>query len=40
MRPCKRLTWRANGISKATLCNWKAKYGGMDVSDVKRLRLA
>jgi putative transposase len=26
------------GISEATLYNWKAKYGGMDVSDAKRLR--
>ena len=25
-------------ISEATLYNWKAKYGGMDVSDAKRLR--
>jgi putative transposase len=29
---------RKHGISEATLYNWKAKYGGMDVSDVKRLR--
>jgi len=27
-----------HGISEATLYNWKAKYGGMDVSDAKRLR--
>lgn len=26
------------GISEATLYNWKAKYGGMDVSDAKRLK--
>lgn len=25
-------------ISKATFYNWKSKYGGMDVSDVKRLK--
>jgi putative transposase len=25
-------------ISKATLYNWKSKYGGMDISDVKRLK--
>jgi putative transposase len=25
-------------MSEATLYNWKAKYGGMDVSDAKRLR--
>ena len=29
---------RKNGISEATLYNWKAKYGGMDVSDARRLR--
>ena len=29
---------RKHGISDATLYNWKAKYGGMDVSDAKRLR--
>ena len=29
---------RKHGVSEATLCNWKAKYGGIDVSDAKRLR--
>jgi putative transposase len=29
---------RKHGISEAILYNWKAKYGGMDVSDAKRLR--
>ena len=29
---------RKHNISEATLYNWKAKYGGMDVSDAKRLR--
>jgi putative transposase len=29
---------RKHGISEATLYNWKAKYGGMDVADAKRLR--
>ena len=29
---------RKHGISEATLYNWKAKYGGMDVSDAERLR--
>ena len=29
---------RKHGISAATLYNWKAKYGGMDVPDAKRLR--
>jgi len=29
---------RQHGISEATLYNWKAKFGGMDVPDAKRLR--
>jgi putative transposase len=29
---------RKHGISEATLYNWKAKFGGMDVSDAKKLR--
>ena len=29
---------RRHGISDATLYNWKAKYGGMDISDAKKLR--
>ena len=29
---------RKHGISEATLYNWKAKYGGLDVSDAKRLK--
>ena len=29
---------RRHGISEATLYNWKAKFGGMDVSEAKRLR--
>ena len=29
---------RKHGISEAMLYNWKAKYGGMEVSDAKRLR--
>lgn len=29
---------RKHGISEATLYNWKAKYGGMDVSEARRLR--
>ncbi len=28
---------REHGISDATFYNWKAKYGGMQVSDVKRM---
>ncbi len=30
---------RKHGVSEATLYNWKAKYGGMDVSEAKRLKL-
>ena len=30
---------RKHGISEATLYNWKGKYGGLDVSEAKRLRL-
>lgn len=29
---------RKHGISEATLHRWKAKYGGMDVSEAKRLK--
>ena len=29
---------RESGISDATYYNWKAKYGGMEVSDIKRLK--
>lgn len=29
---------RRHGISEATFYNWKAKYGGMEVSDARRLR--
>ena len=29
---------RKHGLSEATLYNWKAKFGGMDVSDAKKLR--
>ena len=29
---------RDMGISEATFYNWKAKYGGMEVSEVKRLK--
>lgn len=29
---------REHGISQATFYKWKAKFGGMDSSDVKRLR--
>ncbi len=30
---------RRHGISSATFYKWKAKFGGLDVSDAKRLRV-
>ncbi len=29
---------RRHGISAATIYNWKAKYGGLEVSEARRLR--
>jgi putative transposase len=29
---------RKHGVSEATFYNWKSKYGGMDVSEARRLR--
>jgi putative transposase len=29
---------REHGISEATFYNWKSKYGGMETSDVRRLK--
>jgi putative transposase len=29
---------RENGISTATFFNWKSKYGGLEVNELKRLR--
>jgi putative transposase len=29
---------RKHGVSDASIYNWKAKYGGMDVSEAKRLK--
>ena len=29
---------RKHGVSEATLYNWKSKYGGLDVSEAKRLK--
>jgi putative transposase len=29
---------RKHGISEATIYNWKAKFGGMDVSEARRLK--
>jgi putative transposase len=31
-------TWRKHGISEPTFYNWRAKYGGMDISEAKWLR--
>ena len=30
--------WRKHGISSATYYKWKAKYGGLEVSEMRRLR--
>jgi putative transposase len=30
---------RKYGVSEATLYNWNAKYGGLEVSEAKRLRV-
>lgn len=30
---------RKHGISEATLYNWKARYGGLDVSEARRLKV-
>jgi putative transposase len=29
---------REHGISEATFYNWKAKYGGMDANEVRRMK--
>jgi putative transposase len=29
---------RRHGISSATFCKWKSKYGGLEVSDARRLK--
>ena len=29
---------REHGISETTYYNWKSKYGGMEISDIKRLK--
>jgi putative transposase len=36
-RPAKELA-RELGVTDQTLYNWKSKYGGMDVSEAKRLK--
>ena len=30
--------WRRHGISSATFYKWKSKFGGLEVSDARRLR--
>ncbi len=30
--------WRSYGISSATYYKWQAKYGGLEASDIKRLK--
>jgi putative transposase len=30
---------RQHGVSSATFYKWKAKFGGMDISDAKRLKV-
>ena len=29
---------REHGVSKATIYNWKAKYGGMEMNDLKKYK--
>jgi putative transposase len=29
---------REHGVSKATIYNWKAKYGGMEINELKRVK--
>lgn len=29
---------RRHGVSSAKFCKWRAKFGGMDVSDARRLK--
>jgi putative transposase len=36
-RPVKELC-REHGISEATFYNWKSKYGGLEASDLKRMK--
>ena len=35
---CRHLPCRKHGISSATFYAWKAKFGGLEVSDAKRLK--
>lgn len=29
---------REHGVSKATIYNWKARYGGMEINELKRVK--
>ena len=29
---------RRHGISDATFCNWRSRYGGLEISELRRLR--
>ena len=31
---------RENGVSQATYYQWKAKFGGMEASDIRRLKVS
>ena len=31
--------WRRHGISSATFYKWKSKYGGLNVSDARKLKV-
>jgi putative transposase len=31
--------WRKHGMSSASFYGWKSKYGGLDVSDARRLKM-
>jgi putative transposase len=31
--------WRKHGISSATYYKWKSKYGGLDASEIKRMKI-
>ena len=35
---CSAQAWRVLGISEATLCRWRQRYGSMSRSEVKKLR--
>ncbi len=38
MKPVAQLKMCVDGTSEATYYNWKSKYGGMEASDIKRLK--